>query len=94
MVFGKESAVGKTVSFVYRYFYRARTNVVDHFATLKLYFEGKSEKEIEAISKKAQVVGFTRILRRCIRLGKEQSLIDCVKEKLLSLLDEVDSLTF
>jgi hypothetical protein len=35
--------------------------------TMKDYFDDKSDEEIEAISRKAQIIGYTRIMRRCIR---------------------------
>ena len=67
--------------------------------TLELYFEGRSPQEIQAISEKAQVVGYTRIMRRSIRrngLNTEEgrAVIDNCKRHLEELLAKVDSLTF
>jgi uncharacterized protein (TIGR02172 family) len=66
---------------------------------LGLYLEGKSTEEIEAIEKKAQLIGYTRLMRRTIRrhgfdseTGRKS--IEICRERILSLLDEVDSLLF
>lgn len=65
--------------------------------TLKYYFEGKSEEEIEAISRKAQIIGYTRIMRRSIRRGgleneKGRAVIENCRNHLHELLAEIDSL--
>ncbi len=65
--------------------------------TLQYYFEGKSAEEIEAISEKAQLIGYTRIMRRSIRRGglddpKEKQVIEFAKNRILELLDRVDTL--
>ncbi len=65
--------------------------------TLKYYFEGKSAEETEAISKKAQIIGYTRIMRRTIRRGgfdteKGRATIENCRRHLHELLAETDSL--
>ncbi len=67
--------------------------------TLKLYFEGKSEEEIEAIADKAKLIGYSRILRRTIRrkgLETEEgrALIEHCKKRIGELLEKVDTLLY
>ena len=67
--------------------------------TLELYFEGRSPEEIEAINEKAQIIGYTRIMRRSIRRGgldtqEGRAVIENAKAHLEELLAKVDSLTF
>lgn len=65
--------------------------------TLRDYFNDKSEEEIEAISRKAQIIGYTRIMRRTIRRkGFEtetgRATIENCRTHLHELLAETDSL--
>lgn len=67
--------------------------------TLALYFSDKSEAERAAIAEQAQVVGYTRLMRRTIRrngfdteTGRAQ--IALCKERLTGLLERVDTLVF
>ena len=67
--------------------------------TLQLYLGTDDESTINALSEKAQVVGYTRLLRRTIRRKNEeteirQQRIDLCKEHLADLLSRVDSLCF
>lgn len=67
--------------------------------TLELYFKGRSPEEIEAINEKAQIIGYTRIMRRSIRRGgldtqEGRAVIENAKAHLEELLAKVDSLTF
>ena len=66
---------------------------------MKLYFEGKSEEEIEAIADKAKLIGYSRILRRTIRrkgLETEEgrALIEHCKKRIGELLEKVDTLLY
>ena len=66
---------------------------------LHLYFEGRSEEEIQAIADKAKLLGYTRIMRRSIRRGgleteNGKAEIECYKNHILELLDKVDTLLF
>ena len=66
---------------------------------IRLYLEGRSAEEIEAVEKKAQLIGYTRLMRRTIRRHGFDSetgraSIEICKEKILALLDEVDTLLF
>ena len=67
--------------------------------SLQLYFEGADEETLNEIERKAQVVGYARIMRRSIRrngLNTEdgRKLIDNCRENLAKLLPLVDSLLF
>ena len=67
--------------------------------SLQLYFEGADEETLNEIERKAQVVGYARIMRRSIRrngLNTEdgRKLIDNCRENLAKLLPQVDSLLF
>ena len=62
-----------------------------------LYYEGMTDEQIEGMRKKARVIGYTRILRRCIRREEVQTpegkaLYDICEKNLFALLDEVDTL--
>lgn len=67
--------------------------------TLRFYFETEDEERLNAISEKAQIVGYTRLLRRTIRRnGFEteigRAIIARCRERLAELLPRVDSLLF
>lgn len=65
---------------------------------VKYYFGVKDDKEVSAILDKARIIGYTRLMRRTIRRQHDteygQRLIAYCREKLLGLLDRVDTLTF
>lgn len=67
--------------------------------SLQLYFDGADEETLNAIERKAQIVGYARIMRRSIRrngLNTEdgRKLIDNCRRHLGELLQQVDSLLF
>ena len=67
--------------------------------SLQLYFDGANEETLNEVERKAQVVGYARIMRRSIRrngLNTEdgRKLIDNCREHLSELLPQVDSLLF
>ena len=67
--------------------------------TLKLYFEGKSEEEIQQIADRAKIIGYARIMRREIRrdgLNREdgRKQIEYCKGRIIELVPTVDALTF
>ena len=66
---------------------------------LRLYFDGADEAKLKAIEEKAQIVGYTRIMRRSIRrngLNTEagQKEIENCRQHLADLLPRVDTLLF
>ncbi|MDO4861016.1 MAG: hypothetical protein Q4A48_08370, partial [Bacillota bacterium] len=67
--------------------------------SLQLYFNGADEDFLNEVERKAQVVGYARIMRRSIRrngLNTEdgRKLIDNCRKNLAKLLPQVDSLLF
>lgn len=60
-----------------------------------LYFEGKDDAFKDDVKKKAMCIGFTRCLRRTIKREPDNTaLIEYSRNKLIELVDELDSLTF
>ena len=67
--------------------------------SLRLYLDGADEETVKAVEEKAQVVGYTRIMRRSIRrngLNTEdgQKIIANCRQHLAELLPKVDTLLF
>lgn len=62
-----------------------------------LYLETEDADLIEQVKKKAMLVGYTRLLRRTIKregFEKSSKSIEFYKDRLLNLIDEVDTLVF
>lgn len=63
--------------------------------SLRRYFDGRSEKEIELIDKKAATLGYIRLLRRTYRRdAKNNALIEACKQNLEEAAASLDSLYF
>ena len=67
--------------------------------SLKLYLDNADEETIRSVEEKAQIVGYTRIMRRRIRRNgfdteEGRAEIENCKKHLSDLLSRVDSLTF
>ena len=67
--------------------------------SLQLYFDGADEETLNDVERKAQIVGYARIMRRSIRrngLNTEdgRKIIDNCRQHLAQLLQEVDTLLF
>ena len=61
--------------------------------TFELYFADKNAEELEIIKKKAEAIGFVRLYRRTYKRDKDNTaLIDHCKERLCSLVNELDDL--
>ena len=60
--------------------------------SLSRYLETEDESVINSIEEKAKIIGYTRILRRSIRRNDMQANIDYYKDRLIHLLDRVDTL--
>ena len=80
-------------------FYGVSHEIVSAFwkKSLSLYLGTEDEKKIDAVEKKAMVIGFTRILRRAVRKMKpgseeQTATMDNARKILAQLLEEVDSL--
>ncbi len=67
--------------------------------SLRLYLDGRSEEEIRQVSEKAQILGYTRLMRRTIRRGGKETpqgraeIANCFRH-LSELLPRTDSLLF
>lgn len=66
---------------------------------LRAYLDGADEATVKAVEEKAQIVGYTRIMRRSIRRNglntpEGQKQIACCREHLADLLSRVDTLLF
>lgn len=62
--------------------------------SLARYLETDDETVLNSVEEKAKVIGYSRILRRCIRKNDTQANIDYYKKKLMDVLDKVDTLNF
>lgn len=60
--------------------------------SLARYFGTEDEEILHNIEQKAKVIGYTRILRRCIRNNDTPTTINHYKKQLTDLLDKVDTL--
>lgn len=62
--------------------------------SLARYLETDDEAILDSVEEKARVIGYTRILRRCIRNNDTQTNIDYFRKQLTDLLLKVDTLNF
>ena len=67
--------------------------------SLPLYLGTDDAEKIADVEKKAKLVGYTRLMRRLIRRrglenDEDRKCIECYKNHILELLDEVDTLVF
>ncbi len=63
--------------------------------TLEYYFETTDKAVLDSISNKAQIIGYTRLLRRTLRREPDNArFIEHCKNKLAALLPLVDTLEF
>lgn len=62
--------------------------------SLARYIGTDNEKSIIETENKAKVVGYMRLLRRCIRRDADEATINHYKANLIEMLDKVDSLVF
>ena len=60
--------------------------------TLRLYYGTEDENVLAYREKQAKTVGIIRLLRRAIRRGKDEELIETYKNELCSLAAELDTL--
>ena len=62
--------------------------------SLARYLGTEDEKVIEETECKAMVIGYMRILRRCLRRDSDEATVNYYKERLTMAIDKVDSLVF
>lgn len=62
--------------------------------SLRLYLGTDDEAKIAEVEKKAMLAGFMRLYRRAIRRNDSEATINGFRDRLMSLIDEVDTLVF
>lgn len=66
--------------------------------TLELYLETEDKDRLDEVEEKAALIGYLRVMRRRIRLGNDdeesKALIQACNEKIVALLEKVDTLEF
>ena len=62
--------------------------------SLARYLGTDDENTIIDVENKAKIIGYMRLLRRCLRRDTAESIIKHYREKLIATLDKVDTLTF
>lgn len=65
--------------------------------SLQKYLGTDDKARCKEVENKARVIGYTRLLRRCIRRPEEegaQEKIAYYKKQLVAMIDAVDTLTF
>jgi hypothetical protein len=49
---------------------------------------------IDDVENKAKVIGYMRLLRRCLRRDGDETTVNHYKTRLIEVLDKVDTLVF
>ena len=62
--------------------------------SLARYFNTDDEKTIDDAENKAKVIGYMRLLRRCLRRNEDEVTVNHYKANLTEALDKVDTLVF
>lgn len=62
--------------------------------SLARYINSDDDAVIDDVEKKAKLVGYTRLVRRCIRRGYNDVFVDYYKERLVEILKETDTLIY
>ena len=62
--------------------------------SLARYLGTDDEKVIDGVENKAKVIGYMRLLRRCLRRGADEVTVNHYRAKLIEVLDKVDKLVF
>ena len=62
--------------------------------SLARYLGTDDEKIINDVENKAKVIGYMRLLRRCLRRNSDEVTVNHYKTKLIEVLDKVDTLVF
>ena len=72
------------------------SETAQHFWRLSLarYLGTDDEKVIDGVENKAKVIGYMRLLRRCLRRGADEVTVNHYRAKLIEVLDKVDKLVF
>ena len=62
--------------------------------SLASYLGTDDEKIIDDVENKAKVIGYMRLLRRCLRRDGDEATVNHYKTKLVEVLDKVETLVF
>lgn len=62
--------------------------------SLELYFDNYSEEELSLAYKRAALVGYTNMVKSFVEDNEDEKAIEHYKNKLIELIDEVDSIAF
>jgi hypothetical protein len=62
--------------------------------SLARYLGTDDENAIIDVENKAKVIGYMRLLRRCLRRNSDEVTVNHYKTKLIEVLDKVDTLVF
>ena len=62
--------------------------------SLARYLGTDDEKIINEVEDKAKVIGYMRLLRRCLRRNEDEITVNHYRAKLIEVLDKVDTLVF
>lgn len=62
--------------------------------TLEMYFETTDENVLAEAEKKAQLAGYLRLFRRSYTRGASEEQIEFYKNKVITLVSELDSLAY
>ena len=62
--------------------------------SLASYLGTDDEKVIDDVENKAKVIGYMRLLRRCLRRDGDEATVNHYKTKLVEVLDKVETLVF
>ena len=62
--------------------------------SLARYLGTDDKNAIEAVENKAKVIGYMRLLRRCLRRDGDEATVNLYRTKLIEVLNKVDTLEF
>ena len=62
--------------------------------SLARYLGTDDENKITDTENKAKIIGYMRLLRRCLRRDAAEATVNLYKTRLIETLDKVDTLTF
>ena len=62
--------------------------------SLARYLSTDDKNAIEAVENKAKVIGYMRLLRRCLRRDDDEATVNHYRTKLIEVLNKVDTLEF
>lgn len=62
--------------------------------SLARYLDTDDKNAIEAVENKAKVIGYMRLLRRCLRRDGDETTVNHYRTKLIEVLNKVDTLEF